>query len=500
MKIATFCLVALFGGTLAQQNWTLFGGTLAKQNWTEFGYDAWLYGLGPLWLQKKHYDQTHTMNESTYAPENKLHVANSTHSPLFVTPNPNVVYASAHLNLTHNSVRLFVTPNPKNQFYTYEIMDAFTNARPDWYISSTNTPNANMPKEGNFAFVYDKCKGGTNCTIPDGKNITIIKSDMPFLWIVARYYVTNDTQENVDEARRALLNSTLGVANGYDVSKGNAPYYQRSGPMEAGMNISGDPIGALDNLNKWITYNGYGPIDRGNKTEFKNFGLKPNSDVIFADKSNSTKQAILEGVNIAKGLIFEQTVTTCACNEWRWVASRNMGNYGEDFLLRSLVAHVGLGANIPSIGLYFATYNAKVTSKHNFLRGPGITSRIMSNQTYSITLPNRWVEHPPFNSPGFWSVSAYNLSTGTLLNTTVTKNVHYPNKNTVQNSKGEVVIQLSSEEPPPGQLVNWLPLPEPNQGDGAVYLIFRIYAASKSNLSEICSNSLCTFPPVMEVK
>ncbi len=278
MKIIAFFIVALCSQTLAAEN------PIEFINYVRFGWLALIYGFAPLWAYKKNNDQTNnTIGESIYAPVNKMVVAdklsNATDA-IFVSPNPNVLYGNAHLDLRTNSVRLHVVPHPNNDSYVYQVMDAFTNARPNWYITNTNPPNATMPKEGDFAFVYVKCQndGTDGCSVPgktdDGKVITIIETDMPFLWIVARYYIEND--DDINAVKDAMAQSTLGVSKTYNVTNYNKHSYPRSGKAVEGMEILSDPIGALDNLNKWITYNGYGPISLKTRREFRRAGLKPN--------------------------------------------------------------------------------------------------------------------------------------------------------------------------------------------------------------------------------
>ncbi len=474
MRITTFCLVALFGRTLVV-------GNPIPSPYVQFGEDAWIYGLGPLWAQKKHFDQTHnTVNEIIYAPENKLYVANTTNSPLWVTPNPNVMVASAHLDLSNNSVRLFVKPNPGGRFYSWQIMDAFTNSR--WYISSTNNPDLEMPQEGNFAFVYSNCTSSEEtdgCKVPNDDNITIIETDTPIIWAVARYYVSGDRKSEVNEAKDALLSSTLGVAKGYNPSNGNAEHYVKPGEPVLGMNISDDPLQALDDLNEYISVNGWGPIPFETKMEFETHGLYPGSNEKFTTMSKVIKEQILLGVKMAQAKILTGIVsTTSLCHGWRHISSSGMGNYGTNFLLRSVIAYVGLGANIPTIGMYFGTVRSGL-------------SLLLTNSTYTITLPREWVKQgllnrrEPFNTPGFWSVTPYNLKNGHLLNTTI-KSVSYPNHSLVTNRKGQVVIWLSSKNPTDTEdKVNWLPLPD-SEDVLPIYLIFRIYGAKERVVHHKC--------------
>ncbi len=166
-----------------------------------------------------------------------------------------------------------------------------------------------------------------------------------------------------------------------------------------------------------------------------------------------------------------------------------MGNYGSDSLLRSVVAYTGLGANIPSIGMYYGICST------------GLNQSLMSNGTYTITLPANWVlppvnmddelgstnemEHLPYNTPGFWSVTPYSKETGKLLNSKKS-NVKYPNKDLVTNDKYETVIWLSPDNPN-NLTVNWLPLLDSDDPPIEIYLYFRIYAAKQSLIEDDCS-------------
>ncbi len=170
--------------------------------------------------------------------------------------------------------------------------------------------------------------------------------------------------------------------------------------------------------------------------------------------------------------------------------------------MRSVVTYVGLGANIPSMSMYFLIYRSG-------------QSRLTSSSTYTITLPPGWTKQErrkdewgctngrrggPYNTPGFWSVTAYDF-TGHLLDTAKTS-IHFPNANLVTNAKGETVIWLSSN--PAEDEVNWLQLP--NSEDGIpIYLIFRIYGAKERVVQQKCHRVLWTpcinfnIPPVAQV-
>ncbi len=497
-KFTVLCLVALIRETLVEAGSILFptvediSNPELKLGWGVFGQKAWMYGLGPLWAYKKHHDQTHnTTGEAVYAPENLLYVAeglNTVHDQLFVTPNPNVLYASAHLNLTENSVKLFVEPNPHGFFYSWQIMDAFTDSR--WYISSTNNPDSEMPNTGQFAFVYKNCKG-ENCGVDLDDDITVIEVRMPNLWIVARYYVPSD--EKLNGAHEALLGSTLGVTKGYNKSAGNKGQYESGEPERKGMNISEDPIAALDNLNQWISYNGYGKMSVLDKKYFHEYGLGGKNTEKYEDKPKYVKRLIRIGVNVTRERIYaELPYMSDECQRWTRMKTSLMGTYGRDYFARSTVAKVGLGANIPSIGTYYIVANTGGTQ----------LKPLVASSSYTITLPGDWGTHGaddlPYNEPGFWSVTAYNRTNGRLLDTEGT-NPHFPGVDIVKDNTGKVVIFLSSKNP--GRGVNWLHLPKDN--DGEIYLLLRIYGAKDGVVSTSCKRNGggdFIIPPVLEVQ
>ncbi len=465
-------------------------GTMEDQDechWKIFGERAYMYGCGPLWAYKKHHDQTHnTIDESVYAPVNKLFISSELDTvdhQLFVSPNPNTLYASAHLNLTHTSVRLLVKPNPNDQFYVWQIMDAFTNSK--WYIASTNNPNTTMANEGNFTFKYTNCTGA-GCDDYPRENMTVIEVDNPNIWIVTRYYVENNTEDNVNATRKTLLESTLGVTEGYNASKGNPENYTRPGTPEDGMDVDNNTVRALDYLNEWISLNGYGPMHDSTESFLTNYGLYPNSTTVYTDETKEIQANIKNGAIKAQNLTTIGTgVITINCNGWRHLDPEDIGVYGEHYYKRSIVAKVGLGANIPTIGMYYVSVMANKLPMDVYAR-------------YMLTLPKIWVEHPPYNKTGFWSLTAYNHSNGRLLNTTAKiKNVHYPSDTIVQNENNETVIQISPQQPDDLSTMNWLPLPE--VATGYIYLILRIYGAKEEVVHQTCDDTKYNVPRVIKV-
>jgi hypothetical protein len=151
----------LFGMLVAGCSHDSGNGGLSPEEIVNIAADAYVYGYAPVAVAKKAYDQTHPTREAVYAPVNQLHIYTEMSGPdnaLFVTPNANVHYSSAHPDLSGEPMVLY-TPAVRDRYFSWQAMDAFTNSLA--YIGSR------APGAGGGCFIATAASGSLRH--PDSK-------------------------------------------------------------------------------------------------------------------------------------------------------------------------------------------------------------------------------------------------------------------------------------------------------------------------------------------
>lgn len=462
---------ALERGVLAHQ---ASGKELVMTDWQEFGYESYIYLLSPAAAAEKKYNQTHNVEgagQAVFAPVNYLNVANGVASPgsqLFVTPNINVIYASAHLELTETNALVNTTPNVNENWYcVWEIMDAFMNVFA--YIGSTPTVEGEpvLPVGGNYCFT------GPHSQQEPPQGYGRIPCPTNDVWVVARYFVQ---PESTDEQVSSLYNTCpLGPQGDFPpVNRDWNPNYYRQVSALNITDVNGstfDPATMYSVMNVWLTANGWGPSTNEFQEKMLSYGLGPNQ---LTDWNSvvSEHPEIFTGIKAASDLInASDEVVSTRVNNWLYSIDPATGNYGTNYLLRSVIARGGLGANKLSQCVYAASLNAEHEPDYD------------ANNIYQFTIPSEWffdVSSLPYVSPGFWSITVYVLTgddAGRLPETVgeALPVIYQPGPTLRTDSEGNAVVILSKEPLPTPSSFNWLPLPSKEE-DKTFYLIFRVYA------------------------
>lgn len=179
-----------------------------------------------------------------------------------------------------------------------------------------------------------------------------------------------------------------------------------------------------------------------------------------ADATDPAKEAMLaQGVSSAAAQIRAANAST-ANDVNGWETNLQLGQYGDDFLLRAEVAQGGWGANIPVEAVYLRS------------------ARDAEGRRYSGA--NRYVLHfasgslPPARA--FWSVTLYGPDLFLVENAEHRYAIGDRTPNLTRNTDGSLDIYIQ-HDPPAGHESNWLPAPA-----GAFNLIARIYLPEASVL------------------
>lgn len=417
--------------------------------------EAYIYGYAPVVVAQKQYDQTNSTSvETVYAPLNALYIdtqINTPDSALWVSPNVNVLYSEAHVELTAQPMMLF-TPALTSRYYSWEIMDAYTNAFN--YVGTRATNGA----QGTYAFVGPSTPAAAQKLIP--ANTTIIQCPTDTIWIVGRFEVAPGSQSDLNTVVGLVqtnvmlpLDKFLTRPQGYV-----NPIISKPAQTVAALNISG--LNFYSELNKWLTKNPPPSADAPELAKLAAIGVGPNMTTDFTALPQDQQVAMLTGAELALADITVQSLFTGTLfNGWRYTLGPNFGTWGTSYLLRSETARGGLGANINAE----AIYPLRVLDQ-NF-------EGLQPDRNYTITFPAGQL--PVNNKPGFWSITMYDRTNAKLVANSINR-YSLGSQNTLNtNPDGSTTIFIQRADPGGANTANWLPTAQ--TGTNPFYLLFRTY-------------------------
>jgi hypothetical protein len=198
------------------------------------------------------------------------------------------------------------------------------------------------------------------------------------------------------------------------------------------------------------------PPAKADKTAIKQFaklGIAPGAMCDFASYKPRQRDAVIEGINVAKNKITIKTRYFADSMVNGWQISLKGGSYGKNYLLRAGIANGGLGMNKPRDAVYPI---AAVDANGDALTG---------DKGYVLHFKKG--EYPPQNA--FWSVTVVNDRQQLVANPLDRYRVgsQIPLQ---YNSDGSLDIFLQKQNPGKGRTSNWLPVPE-----GSFNVTMRIY-------------------------
>ena len=185
--------------------------------------------------------------------------------------------------------------------------------------------------------------------------------------------------------------------------------------------------------------------------ELADAGWAPDKKLDLAELSDSDRK-VWETAWPKALTIIEVDLGGKPVNGWN-IARTGMGSYGTDYDRRALVAHGGLGANLPEDAIYPNT---------------GVdVNRAMLNSDRNYLLHFGADELPPVHA--FWSLTMYNDKGFFIANPL---NRYAVRGETLdKNQDGSVDVYIQRQNPGPARESNWLPAPNA----GEFNLMLRLY-------------------------
>lgn len=349
------------------------------------------------------------------------------------TPNNDTLYTSAVLELSATPVELTL-PTVGARYLSVALMDTFT----DQFAHIG--PRETLGLGGTYWIVGPDDQS----PVPDG--VTLIRATGNDVWLLARTFVAGN--DDLDDAR---------VAQQGIVVRPVYPERQTLPYNTAVTNIS-DADNFLAVTNETLARN-QTHVHTARANAFADQGIGPNATIDAIDRF--LWALITPRAEAAMREEIEQQVS----GRVGWsVPPSNLGFYGEDDLIRSVIALIGFGALRPEDAVYFMMNKSE----------DGLP--LDGKARYAITVP----ADVPTNA--FWSISLYEPDgTGRLFfyeNATGRHSLNSGSKGLARNADGSITL-LIGENRPDGPDSNWLPTPE-----GEFTASFRLYLPEPTALSE----------------
>jgi hypothetical protein len=383
-----------------------------------------------------------------------------------VSPNVDTAYSVAWIDLTTGPVVVNV-PNTHGRFYTFQFLDAYTNAFA--YVGTGSTGTA----AGAFVLVPPGWSG----TLPAG--VSEIKSPTNIVWLLGRTLVNGPSdfpavKQIQDQYTLTPLAAWETGTRTPSVTLSSYPSTKKN-PLPAGTDfistlnqeLTIDPPPAADDcaleaMSPAAVVLPHPTTAQEDAADLANIGGVTPS--IQADAA--TTAAIDAGVAAGPKVVAEATskllVADASGNHGWDVLNRSIGTYGTEYLGRAIIATDYLGANIPSQGIYPVAY-------------VDVAGRTFDGaDDYTITFPRGLL--PPARA--FWSLTMYDSDNYLYANPlnryaigNRTSGLHY-------GANGSLTLYIQHAEPASAAArANWLPAP-----DGTFHMILRLYQPSAAAL------------------
>lgn len=360
-----------------------------------------------------------------------------------VRPNVDTLYSSAFLDMSGGPMVLEV-PEVKDRFYLMAMLDAWTN----------NFAGPGSQTNGGAATHYLIVGPDWQGDVPAGTEL--VQAPTHLVWIIGRTELKG--AGDVDAANAIQRQYKLYPQGGEPVAPPTSacrPMSEMTEPEEQVKSMDGPEFfSQLDTLMER-----YPPSEtaRGLMTEnLTLIGVGGDAETPVEDLPEDVKSALTEGIAIGQKALDAGFELSGQLSAWSPDPAKvSLGDYGDDFAVRGVVAQIGFGANRNE----FATYqNASQDGDLDLLDG--------ASHDYTLTFePGKT---PPVDA--FWSVTVYDKD-GFLIGNDIGRYSLGSNSGLVKDAGGATTILFASKQPAGSPQENWLPVPE-----GEFQVTLRMYA------------------------
>ena len=347
-----------------------------------------------------------------------------------VRPNVDTLYSSAFLDLTDGPMVLDV-PEIRDRFYLMAMLDAWSN----------NFAGPGSQSNGGDAVTYLIAGPDWAGETPDG--MQRIDAPTNLVWIIGRTELKGkgDLAAVNGIQRRYRLRPLLGKPS--ERAEGDCrPIAGEQEPEDVIKSLSGaDFFSRPDRLIDLY------PPNPDDEDKLKSLGLinvGPLAQGDVQDLSVSNLEALDSGIERGQKII-DAALGFGGRGAWAPDPTKvPLGEYGDSYLVRAVVAQIGFGANRNEFAVY---QNARETSAGEPLDG--------AEGVYELRFEK--AKTPPVT--GFWSVTVYD-SDGFLTRNAIDRYALGSHSGLKPNEDGEIVITFAAEKPESVPQENWLPIPD----------------------------------------
>lgn len=351
-----------------------------------------------------------------------------------VAPNVDTLYDVAMIDLRNGPLVLTV-PEIKDRYYAFQFLDIFTEAFA--YVGTRAT--------GGEAGSWVIAPPGWDGELPAGSEL--ISAPTPLVFLLGRFLVLS--ADDLDAAHDVMAQVRLepltpGQPTPAPSSLGAPPGTPQQ-VAEAGAAFF-DELGDVLAVNPPTS-----EADRAALERFAAIGVGPGLHPA-ADGTPEERAALAKGVADGAARI-EEGIASSTISVNGWNTARDLGRYGDDFLLRAAIAQSGWGANVREEAVYF--------SSREDVNGEAYSGA----RNYVLHFDAG--ELPP--AKAFWSLTLYGPDMFLVENPAKVYAIGDRTPGLQLNPDGSLDIYLQ-QSPPPGHESNWLPTPA-----GSFVLIMRTF-------------------------
>ncbi|MER7728171.1 DUF1254 domain-containing protein [Streptomyces sp. NPDC096323] len=377
------------------------------------------------------------------------------HYRLFVTPNADLLYSEAFVDLRDEPTLLHVPNTGNMRYWAAQILDSFTDTAAN--ISSRSVGSG----PGDYALTGP----GWDGVLPPG--VTQVRVPTRTCFILLRTLF--ETEAELPATRKIQQQFTLAplshvlAGTAYEPPTITAADPRRDVPQdEEELSTS---LSFFTVLNRCLTEGGVRPGEEGLLHLFARIGVGPGHAFDPDTLDSATREGLTRALADGWTLVQARSATARTVFRNGWVLPdpiAQTGSYGHDHLQRAGVAHRGIYANTAD---EYAALPAVLDSVGRPLDG---------GHTYTIHMDADQI--PQVDS--YWSITLYSLPDRALTN-------HPSGRTTVNSlqpelrygSDGSLDITIQADAPSPDDRANWLPCVS-----GPFQLILRAYGPTDPSM------------------
>lgn len=339
---------------------------------------------------------------------------------LVVSPNNDTLYSSAWLDLSSEPIVLHV-PDSKGRYVSFQLMDFYTN-------NFAHVRADTVGKEGKAGIVGPGWRG----TLPAG--VARIDAPTNAVLVIARTLV--DGKED--------LPSVHALQDQYRLTTLSGRPARSSRPEPLPYDLS-DPLNFFVMLNAGLRENPPPAREAALMSLFGKIGVGPDRTFHIEKLDPTTARGLRRAIEAGKQIIATADPGGLTLPGGWLLPPKEIGNYGDNYLLRAHVAMKGLGALSPEEAVYLVT--------------------TVDDQTRPLDGRYRYVlrlgkgDAPPVKA--FWSLTMVRLPERLFVENPLGRYaIGDRTRGLQQGADGSVEIYLQHESPGKEKETNWLPAPK----------------------------------------